>query len=63
MKRGLGKGKGFEVIREYSLLNNGGDPELLDKITDRVAQIYDMLYEEEPDNEELDYTEEDWKQV
>ena len=46
MKRGLGHGKGFEVTDRYSLFD-GSDPELLDLITERVAVLYDMLYEEE----------------
>ena len=45
--RGLGKGKGFDEIERYSLLD-GSDPELLDLISDRVAVIYDML-QAEPD--------------
>ena len=47
--RGLGKGKSFEEVERYSLLG-GSDPELLDLISDRVAVIYNMLYEDvEPD--------------
>lgn len=49
-KRGLGHGKGFEVIEEYSLLD-GDEPDLLDLISDRVAVIYDMLYENVEDDE------------
>ena len=45
IKRGLGRGMGFEVVEEYSLLD-GSDPELLDLISDRVAVLYDMLYED-----------------
>lgn len=62
--RGLGKGKSFEEVKRYSLLD-GSDPELLDLISDRVAVIYNMLYEdveddeaEEGDEETEDYDEE-----
>jgi len=48
--RGLGKGKGFEEVERYSLLD-GSDPELLDLISDRVAVLYDMLYEDVKDDE------------
>lgn len=48
--RGLGRGKGFEEVEEYSLLD-GSDPELLDLISDRVAVIYDLLYEDVEDDE------------
>ena len=51
LKRGLGRGMGFEVVEEYSLFD-GSDPELLDLISDRVAVIYDMLYEDVEDNAE-----------
>jgi len=50
LKRGLGKGKGFEEVDRYSLLD-GSDPELLDLISDRVAVLYDMLYEDVDDDE------------
>jgi len=43
--RGLGRGKGVEIVEKYSLLD-GSDPELLDLISDRVAVIYDMLHAE-----------------
>lgn len=43
--RGLGRGKGFEIAEKYSLLD-GDNPELLDLISDRVAIIYDLLYED-----------------
>jgi len=49
--RGLGRGKGFEVTEKYSLFD-GDDPELLDLISDRVAVIYDMLYEDVEAEEE-----------
>ena len=51
--RGLGRGKGVEVVDKYSLFE-GSNPELLDLISDRVAILYDMLYEdvEEEDDEE-----------
>ena len=45
LMRGLGKGKGFEVVDEYSLLD-GSDPELLDLISDRVEVVYDFLFED-----------------
>ena len=50
LKHGLGQGKGFEVIDRYSLLD-GSDPELLDLISDRVAVLYDLLYEDVEDDE------------
>ncbi len=50
LKRGLGRGKGWEDVEEYSLLD-GSDPELLDLISDRVAVLYDMLYEDSDDDE------------
>ncbi len=54
--RGLGKGKGFEEVERYSLLK-GSDPELLDLISDRVAVIYDLLYEDvEEDEAEEEYS-------
>jgi len=49
-KRGLGKGKGFDEVERYSLLE-GSDPELLDLISDRIAVIYDLLYEDVGDDE------------
>ena len=49
--RGLGHGRGVEVVEKYSLLD-GSDPELLELISDRVAVIYDMLYEDEEAEEE-----------
>ncbi len=53
LKRGLGKGKGFEEVDRYSLLD-GSDPELLDLISDRVAVLYDMLYEKVEDDKDDD---------
>ena len=54
--RGLGKGQGFEEVERYSLLD-GSNPELLDLISDRVAVIYDLLYEDvEEDEAEEDYS-------
>lgn len=47
--RGLGHGKGVEIVKKYSLLD-GSDPELLDLISDRVAVIYDMLYDDEEES-------------
>ena len=58
MKRGLGHGKGFEVTDRYSLFD-GSDPELLDLISDRVAVIYDMLYEDEETEEDINDFNED----
>ena len=49
--RGLGRGKGVEIVEKYSLLD-GGNPELLDLISDRVAVLYDLLYEDVEDEEE-----------
>jgi len=63
--RGLGRGRGFEIASKESLLE-GLDPELLDKISDRIEILYNILYEdteEEADHEEFGFTEEDWKQV
>ncbi len=59
--RGLGRGKGFEEVERYSLLD-GGDPELLDLISDRVAILYDLLYEdvEEESEEDVDLDEEEY---
>ena len=48
--RGLGHGKGVEIVEKYSL-RDGSDPDLLDLISDRVAVIYDMLYEDVDPNE------------
>ena len=49
--RGLGHGKGVEIVEKYSLLN-GDNPELLELISDRVAIIYDLLYESAEEQEE-----------
>jgi len=49
--RGLGHGKGVEVVEKYSLLD-GSDPELLELISDRVAVIYDLLYDDVEDEDE-----------
>ena len=57
--RGLGRGKGFEVAEKYSLLD-GDNPELLDLISDRVAILYDLLYEDiEEEHEDINDFEED----
>ena len=57
--RGLGRGKGVEIVEKYSLLD-GDNPELLDLISDRVAIIYDLLYEDvEEDIEEDEEFEEE----
>lgn len=50
LKHGLGRGKGFEIVDRYSLLD-GSDPELLDLISDRIAVIYDLLYEDVEDED------------
>ena len=51
--RGLGRGKGFELAEKYSLLD-GDNPELLDLISDRVAILYDLLYEDiEEEHEDI----------
>ena len=68
MKRGLGKGKGFEVTNEYSLIEVADHPELLDLITDRIAVLYDMLYEDdesedEEETDEFDFTTDDWEEI
>ena len=47
--RGLGRGKGVEIVEKYSLLD-GDNPELLDLISDRVAVLYDLLYEDVDDD-------------
>ena len=47
--RGLGHGKGVEVVERYSMLQ-GENPELLDLISNRIAIIYDLLYEDEGNN-------------
>ena len=56
--RGLGRGKGVEVVEKYSLLD-GSNPELLDMISDRVAVIYDLLYEDVEDDEAEDVEDDD----
>ena len=43
--RGLGHGKGVEIVEKYSLLD-GSDPDLLELISDRIAVLYDLLYED-----------------
>ena len=48
--RGLGYGKGVEIVEKYSLLD-GSDPDLLELISDRIAILYDMLYEDSDDDE------------
>ena len=58
VKRGLGHGRGFAVTDRYSLLD-GSDPELLDLISDRVAVIYDMLYEDVESDEDINEFDED----
>ena len=57
--RGLGRGRGFEVVDRYSILEGGSHPELLDLISDRVAIIYDMLYEGVEPDEDINEFDED----
>ena len=57
--RGLGHGKGVEIVEKYSLLE-GSDPALLDLISDRIAVIYELLYEEVEDDEADDEDEEEY---
>ena len=52
--RGLGHGKGVEIVEKYSLLD-GSDPDLLDLISNRIAVLYDLLYEDEEDEEAEEY--------
>ena len=54
--RGLGRGKGVEIEETYSLLD-GGDKHLLDLISDRVAILYNLLYENKGDDEGEDEAE------
>jgi len=46
--RGLGRGKGVEIVETYSLLD-GGDKYLLGLMGDRVAILYNLLYENNGD--------------
>jgi len=56
--RGLGRGKGVEIVETYSLLD-GSDTYLLDLISDRVAILYNLLYEDNGDDEDEDEAEEE----
>lgn len=47
---GLGRGRGFEVAAKGSLLDS--EAPVLDKIADRVAEVYDLFFETD-DSEEL----------
>lgn len=47
--RGLGKGMGFDVVEEYGMLE-GDHPDVLGLISDRVAILYDLLYEDKEDD-------------
>lgn len=49
---GLGYGRGFAVNGRGSILDSG-DP-VLDKISDRMAVLYDMFYEDNEVEELLD---------
>ncbi len=52
--RGLGRGRGFEVSDEESILHTNPDDPVLLKIKDRVADVYDMFFEDDEDEfEEL----------
>jgi len=57
-KRSLGHGKGFDITDRYSLLD-GSDPDLLELISDRVAVIYDMLYETAEEESPVDLEDDD----
>ncbi len=48
--RGLGKGRGVEVIDTYSLLEE--EAEVVEKIADRVLEIFTFLYDNEWISEE-----------
>jgi hypothetical protein len=56
--RGLGRGRGFEVVSEHSLFEDK-DTELLDLISDRVAILYNLLYENNGDDEDEDEAEDE----
>ena len=58
--RGLGRGRGFEVVSEHSLFEDE-DTELLDIISDRVAILYNLLYENNGDDEDEDEAEDEGK--
>ncbi len=49
--RGLGKGKSFNEIDRYSLLD-GSDPALLALIRDRVAVVHDFLFEDRSEEQD-----------
>ncbi len=51
--RGLGRGKGVEIEATYSLLD-GGETYLLGLIRDRVAILYNLLFEDKGDDENED---------
>jgi len=56
--RGLGRGKGVEIVETYSLLD-GDETYLLDLISDRVAVLYNLLYENNGDDEDEEEDEEE----
>ncbi len=56
--RGLGKGRGFEETERFSLLD-GSDPYLLNLISNRVAVVYDMLYEDVEDDDDVESEEDE----
>jgi len=50
---------GFEVVDEFSLMD-GSNPELLEMISNRIAVLYDLLYEDDEGEEtEVDDDEEE----
>ena len=56
--RGLGRGKGVEIVETYSLLD-GDETYLLDLISDRVAVLYNLLCENKGDDEGEDEAEDE----
>jgi len=50
--KGLGRGMGVKVVERRSLFE-GDNPELVDKIGDRIAILYDLFWEEADDVDEL----------
>ncbi len=52
--RGLGRGRGFEVSDEESILHTNPDDPVLLKIKDRVADVYDLFFEDDSVEELLD---------
>ncbi len=52
--RGLGRGRGFEVSDEESILHTNPDDPIILKIRERVADVYDMFFEGDSAEERLD---------